>query len=176
MGPAAMGLVAAVLITLGVPALRAAAQDAGPGTSEREPAVHGHADYDWALRGLDGEPFRLERYSGRTLVLNVWATWCAPCVRELASLERLAASVADTDIAFLLVSPERGESVRAFLDRHGYGLPAAVEDQRMPASFGLEAVPTTWVIDPDGRIVLKHRGAARWDTDEVRALLRHLAR
>ncbi|MDX1674739.1 MAG: TlpA disulfide reductase family protein [Longimicrobiales bacterium] len=145
-------------------------------SSDRTAVAVASADYTWTLLDLDGAPFRLDRYRGRVLVLNVWATWCAPCVRELASLERLAGSLADTDVAFLLVSPERPATVRRFLGRYGYELPAAVEDQRMPASFGLEAVPTTYVIDPGGRVVLVHRGAARWDTPAVRAFLRHLDR
>lgn len=141
-----------------------------------EPASFGRAEYDWTLRDLEGQRFRLGRYRGRTLVLNVWATWCAPCVRELATLDRLAGSVVDLDVAFLLVSPERLDIVRAFLRRQGVTLPAAVEDQRMPASFGLEALPTTYIINRSGQIVLAHRGAADWDTDEVRALVRRLAR
>lgn len=134
------------------------------------------ADYDWALRDMDGGTFLLERYRGRPLVLNVWATWCAPCVAELASLERLAESLSGVGVEVLVVSPEPAARVRSFLRRHGYRLPAAVEDQRMPASFGLRALPTTYVIAADGRIVLSHRGAADWDRPEVRRLIRRLVR
>lgn len=134
------------------------------------------SDYEWSLRELDGGTFRLERYRGKPLVLNVWATWCAPCVAELASLERLADSVEGQGVQFLIVSPEPAGRVRSFLRRHGYRIPAAVEDQRMPESFRLRALPTTYVLDRSGRIVLAHRGAADWDTDELRRLLRALAR
>lgn len=145
-------------------------------TPERTPGAVGEAEYDWALRDLNGERFLLERYRGQPLVLNVWATWCAPCVAELASLERLAGSLEGTGIQLLIVSPEPAERVRAFLRRHGYRLPAAVEDQRMPAAFELRALPTTYVLDASGRIVLRHRGAAEWDRPEVRRFLLRWAR
>lgn len=134
------------------------------------------ADYDWSLRDLEDEVFSLERYRGTPLVLNMWATWCAPCVAELASLERLAASLEGEGVELLIVSPEPVARVRSFLRRHGYRLPAAVEDQRMPGAFGLRALPTTYILDGRGRIVVAHRGAADWDQDAVRRLLLRLAR
>lgn len=139
-------------------------------------ADYGEADFDWSLRGLDGHTFRLDRYRGRPLVLNIWATWCAPCVAELSSLERLAESLTGTGIELLAVSPEPAARVRSFLRRYGYALPVAVEDQRMPESFGLRALPTTYVLDGRGRIVLVHRGAAEWDRLEVRTFLLGLLR
>lgn len=136
--------------------------------------ILGRAEYDWALESLDGEAFTLERFRGRVLFLNFWATWCRPCVQELGSIARLAGSLEGTDVVFLLVSPEKADHVRSFLRRHGVDVPAAVEDRRMPPAFGLRAVPSTWVVDREGNIVLQHRGAAEWDRDEVRAFLVYL--
>lgn len=160
----------AMAAAVGIAALTAAPAASGQDVPVRE------ADYEWVLRDLDGEVFPLERYRGRPLVLNVWATWCAPCVAELASLERLATSMEGSGIEFLIVSPEPVARVGSFLRRYGYTIPAAVEDQRMPASFELRALPTTYVLDASGRIVLQHRGAAEWDRPEVRRFLRRLTR
>ncbi len=156
-----------VLMAAGAPA--SAAQD----TLE----VVGLADYDWALETLDGRGVSLAEYRGEVLVINAWATWCAPCVAELASFDRLRRGFeADTGVRFLFISPEDPEPVRAFLRRYGYrDLPVLVEDERMPDAWGLEALPTTWVVDRQGRIVLRHRGAADWDTEPVRRFLRYLA-
>lgn len=142
---------------------------AAPDTLE----VLGRADYDWALETLDGGLVSLDDYRGEVLVINVWATWCAPCVAELQSFAGLRESL-DAQVRFLFVSPEDADHVRRFARRLP-DLPFLVEAERMPESFGLEALPTTWVIDRQGRIVLRHRGAAEWDAPQMRRFLRFLA-
>ena len=133
------------------------------------------AEYDWALRTLNGDPVRLDAYEGEVLFLNMWASWCGPCVREMAGIQALMGSLAGEDVTFLLVTPEGPEPVRTFLRRYGYELPILLEAQEMPEAFRLRALPTTFVVDRRGRIVLRHRGATDWDSDEVRAFLRYLA-
>lgn len=133
------------------------------------------ADWSWRLRDLEGREFRLDRWRGEVLFVNVWATWCRPCVAELAGIERLAASLPDRGIRFLLVSPEPASRVRRWLAGRGYALAFHVEGSRMPPSFGLVGVPTTWIIDREGRVVLRRHGVADWDRDSVRDLLRALA-
>jgi peroxiredoxin len=136
--------------------------------------VHGAFDYGWSVRTPDGRVRPLDDYRGRVLVLNVWATWCPPCVAELASLEALAAAVADLDVDVLLVSPEDPGTVATFAARHGYDLPLLTEDRRVPQSLGPLVLPTTFVVDRDGRIVLRHRGAADWSDPAVTAFVRAL--
>ena len=131
---------------------------------------------EWRLRTLDGRRVALSDLRGRPVVLNVWATWCRPCVAELASFERLRDSVAADGVAFAFVSPERVGPVRRFLDRHRYTLPVYLEAERMPGAIGAPALPTTVVLDHTGRVVHRHRGAADWSTPQVRRTLRDLAR
>ena len=161
MSPVARRAVAWSVTALAAVAMPCAAQEVG----------FQEAAYDWTLRGVDGDTFRLADYRGRPLVLNVWATRCAPCVAELPGLERLATSLQGTGVEVLAVSPESLSRVLPFLDVHGLALPAAVEDQRIPAAFGLRALPTTYVLDAEGRIVLVRRGAADWDQEPVRRFL-----
>ena len=138
--------------------------------------VYGEADFDWRIRPLSGESTSLEAFRGRVLFINLWASWCKPCVREMASIERLRERVADTGIEFLVVAAEGERPVRRFLRRYSYDLPIYLEEHRIPAAFGLIGLPTTWVVDHLGRIVLLRHGEAVWDTDEVEAFLRSLAR
>jgi thiol-disulfide isomerase/thioredoxin len=136
---------------------------------------YGVADFTWRIRALDGEPTTLERFRGEVLFINVWASWCAPCVRELASIERLKARLGDTGVQFLIVAAERERPVRRFLRRYRYDLPFYLEESRMPPAFGLRGLPTSWLVDREGRIVLLRHGEAVWDTDEVEAFVRTVA-
>jgi thiol-disulfide isomerase/thioredoxin len=134
----------------------------------------GLADFDWPLLSVDGDTTSLASFAGRVLFINVWATWCAPCVAELASIERLHESMAGAPVTFLIVSPEPVDRVAVFQRRYGYRLPVHVELREMPAAFGLRVLPTTYIVSAAGEIVLRHRGAADWDKGAVREFLHHL--
>lgn len=146
------------------------------GAQEADLEVYGEADFDWRIRPLDGASTTLESFRGRVLFINLWASWCKPCVREMASIEGLRGRVADTDVEFLVVAAEGERPVRRFLRRYSYDLPIYLEEQRIPPAFGLIGLPTTWVVDREGRVVLLRHGEAVWDTDEVEAFLRSLDR
>lgn len=137
--------------------------------------VLGVPDPAWTLRRLDGTTFTLGQLRGRPVFVNLWATWCPPCVAELASIGRLARAVETTGAHFVLASHEAPETVREFVRRQRPALEPVLEETLAPAAFGELVLPTTAVLDTRGRMVLLHRGAADWNTPEVRALLRALA-
>ena len=139
------------------------------------PVVEVRPDPGWTLRTLDGETFTLGELRGRAVFVNLWATWCPPCVAELASIERLADAVGDS-VTFVLASPEDPAVVREFVRRHGLAVRPVVEETLAPEAFGAAALPHTVILDADGRLVLRHRGAADWDTVDVRELLEALGR
>ena len=133
--------------------------------------VFGQADFAWPLLTLRGERLSLSAFRGSVIVINSWATWCEPCVAELRSLAALRAAVPDTDVVFVLVAAQRREPVQQFVRRRGLSLPVYLEGAPVPSAFGFEAVPTTWIINRTGAIVLRHRGAARWDLPATIAFL-----
>lgn len=132
------------------------------------------ADFGWALETMDGRQQTLEAFRGRVVVINAWATWCEPCVAELRSFTALRAAVPDSGLVFALVASQRREPVAAFIRRRRLALPVYLELTPAPRVYDFNAVPTTWIIDRTGRIAFRHRGAMRWDTDAVQALLRAL--
>ncbi len=140
----------------------------GAATGER-------VDYGWRIRPIGEMPIELGEYRGKVLFINAWASWCTPCIREMASIEQLAALLADTDVAFLLVAVERETSVRRHLRRYRLSLPVYLEEQRFPRAFGLRGIPMTWIVDREGGIALRHYGATDWATPAVEAFLRELA-
>ncbi len=132
------------------------------------------ADFSWSMFSLSGVPVSLDAFRGRVVIVNSWATWCEPCVAELGSFAQLRNAVSDTGLVFVMVAPQRKEPVQAFVRRRRLTLPVFLERTPAPAVYRFEAVPTTWIIDRDGYIALRRRGAMRWDTPAMEAFVRTL--
>lgn len=127
-------------------------------------------DYRMRLRTLKGEFVEASTFREQTLFLNFWATWCAPCVAELPSIERLIDRLADANVAFACVTTEPIEKVNAFIYRKPPRIPIYVLADDKPPIFETRSIPATFIVR-DGDIISQHMGAARWDTDEMVTLL-----
>ncbi len=93
----------------------------------------------WSLRALTGETIDLEDLRGRVVLLNRWATWCAPCIAELQTLEALYQTVPEEDVAVLLVSEEEEETIRSFIKAGEYALPVFVQESSPPALLSVSS-------------------------------------
>ena len=114
---------------------------------------------DLTLAALDGSPATLHAYAGQPIVLNLWATWCPPCRREMPVLED--AQQRYPGVAFVLVNQgEGGEEIQAFLQQQGLTLRDVLLDPRSTVmrDTGSRALPTTLFFDADGRLVDTHMG------------------
>jgi thiol-disulfide isomerase/thioredoxin len=133
------------------------------------------ADYGWQLEDLEGKPVTLAAYRGRPIVLNLWATWCPPCRQEMPSLVRLAANPDLGKVAFLCVTNEKpSQSVRGYARSDMVGLTVLRSDD-VPDVFKSDGIPATYIVGPDGKVVVTTVGAARWDDPSVVALLKKLS-
>lgn len=103
----------------------------------------------------DGAPVGLASLRGRPVILNFWASWCAPCQLEHPVLVQAARD--NPDVSFLgIVYEDEPERAQAFLDRLGSGYPSLLDPQGQTAiAYGIAGVPETYFIDRDGRIVAK---------------------
>jgi thiol-disulfide isomerase/thioredoxin len=127
----------------------------------------------------DGAARTLQDYRGRGVVLNFWATWCVPCVREMPALAKLAGLLAGADVVILPLSSDRGGAAAVeayFKDKSIEGLPVLL-DPRGEASraFGVRGIPTTVLIDAHGRERGRYEGAADWASPEAVAAVKALA-
>ncbi len=117
-----------------------------------------------------GRNLSLEDFRGRTLLVNIWATWCAPCREEMAALDRLAAMPIGKKMQIVPISIDLNgiPSVLAFYERLGLGnLPAYVDpSENIIDALGIVGIPTTLLIDPDGREIGRMHGPAKWDSEE----------
>ena len=127
----------------------------------------------------DGAPHRLAEFVGHGMVINLWATWCAPCVAEMPSLEALSKALAPDDIAVLPLSSDRGGAgaVTRWFGTHDItGLPVLL-DPKGEAARLLDArgIPTSVVVDRQGRACARLEGAADWSDAASVMLVRRLA-
>ena len=127
-------------------------------------------NYGWTFSKLDGTRVDFSQSKGKIVFLNFWATWCPPCLAELPSIERLYADYG-AQVDFYLVSAEDGEAVNRFVDKRPKSLPIYLNSQKAPATLEYTSLPTTFLIDKEGRVLLREEGAAQWDRPVFRKLL-----
>ena len=131
------------------------------------------------FEGPDGQPLSLADFKGKVVVLNLWATWCAPCKEEMPTLAKLAQEVDPTQVAVVIVNvdavPTQEEPARAFIAENAplafYRQPAFTLPFRLP---GAGAMPQTVLIDRQGRLRASVTGAADWSSPEAMAVVRAL--
>lgn len=128
----------------------------------------------------DGRPRALTAFRGKIVLLNVWATWCAPCRREMPTLDRLQAALGGPGFEVVALSIDRAgiAAVAEFYAEIGVERLAKYIDASGSAARRLDAVglPTTLLIDREGREIARHVGPAEWDTPEMLSFLRrHLS-
>lgn len=121
-----------------------------------------------------GEAESLAAFRGRLVLVNLWATWCVPCVEEMPALDRLQAKLG-SDLAILAVSEDRqgAAAVEPFLAQHGVKNLAIELDPKSAATdaFGVQGLPASILIGGDGMIIGKLVGAAKWDEPAMLAIL-----
>lgn len=124
----------------------------------------------------EGRKTELADFAGRTVLLNLWATWCVPCVKEMPSLDRLQATLGGRDFRVVALSVDRGgrDTVEPFLKKLGImNLEVYLDPPNASMSaLGPRGLPTTLLVGPDGKELGRVEGGVEWDSPEVVTFLR----
>ena len=124
-----------------------------------------------ALMTQSGQPLRLADMSGQALLVNFWASWCAPCIVELPALEAAATQLKAASIQVILVNLDRGGAAVAqpFLDERSIATPLSAYDPKgeWARAVQLRVLPTTLLIKPNQSEYAVHTGPAEWDTAPI---------
>lgn len=127
----------------------------------------------FVLPTLAGEPYALAKHRGEAVLVNFWATWCPPCVKEMPSLERLAERLAGEPFALVTINlGETPDVVAAFVEAHDLELTVLIDaDGAASRNWGVFAYPSTFLVDPDGRITHVRYGEAEWNDPAIVSMI-----
>ena len=129
---------------------------------------------DFTLRNLNGNLEGLSKFKDKVVILNFWATWCAPCLEEMPAFEKLYRRYRSQGLTVIAVSLDKGDKskVEKFVDEHSLTFPVLLDldgiAERIYPSF---TIPFTYVIDKRGRIAARVDGAKNWSSNETFAAL-----
>lgn len=146
-----------------------------PASAARSPDTPpGDGTLDWAFSDLGGESVSLERWRGRLLVVNFWATWCPPCLREIPAFVDLQARYGDRGVQFVGIALDHPEVVAPFVAEKGMNYPVLVGNDdvvRYMQALGnaIGGLPYTAVISPAGEVLETHQG--EWESAAAEAVL-----
>lgn len=131
------------------------------------------ADFQLPLLNSKGEEVSLEDFRGKVIFMNLWATWCPPCIVEMPDIENLYRDLKDEDIVFIMLSLDhKFQKAVDFVEKNNYSFEIYETMKGMPDMYITQSIPTTFVINAEGELVLTHIGMGDFDTAEFRDYLR----
>ncbi len=148
-----------------------------PENFNQEKADVGYLAPGFTLRNLKGNYVSLEKYRGQVVVLNFWATWCAPCRVEMPSFENLYRRFRSEGMVVLAVAIDKNADakVKSFVDEYGLSFPVLLDAKgEVEQLYPSVTIPFTYVIDREGRIVARVDGAKNWESEETFEAIEYL--
>jgi thiol-disulfide isomerase/thioredoxin len=176
-------VIAAVLLFLLVATVPGAADEGEADMPDRTklgefvPSTQPFSAPEVSLADPAGQTIELSELRGKPVLVNLWATWCEPCLREVPSLERLQSRFGER-IAVLAVSEDRGgnKTVEPFIAKLGLKSVKVYIDPKSEVghAFGTRGLPTSFLIDREGKVLGRVEGAAEWDSPKILGVLEPL--
>lgn len=130
-------------------------------------------NFNWGLKGLNVPDVKGGNLSDKPVFISFWATWCPPCVAELPSIKELYSDYKD-EITFIFVSNESWKNIQLFYEKNKYLFPSYHFEGELPDEFKTNSIPTTFILNKKGEIVVKKNGPANWNHPDIRELLNEL--
>src|SRR5688572_1961183 len=177
----AIGQVQRILLATGImkPELSEIPQANSEGNNSIEPVSEITLTNDFLLQDLNSKTMKFSSLKNKVIFLNIWATWCPPCIAEMPGIQRLYDKVkGNRNIAFVMLSVDQEgmAKVKKFVEKKNYTFPVYLPASNIPAAFQTQSIPTTFIIGKNGKIATQHNGMANYDTGEVKEYLESLAK
>ena len=131
------------------------------------------ADFNMKLINSKGEKVAMEDLRSKVIFMNVWATWCPPCIAEMPGINKLYNDVDQEKVAFVMLSVDQEfQKAIDFNEKKGYDFEIYMLDGSMPAMYQTQSIPSTFVIDAEGKLVMTHLGMGDYDTNKFKKFLK----
>jgi thiol-disulfide isomerase/thioredoxin len=147
-------------------------------TTLRKSTSNSTFDYGFVLKDIQGNKVEVNKYKGKVIFLNLWATWCGPCRAEMASIEKLYTGLNKKNIEFIMLSLDRPgaeQIIKNYIVSKQFTFPVFVPVESLPQQLNVPSIPTTFIIDKAGKIVVKEVGSTNYNTKAYKDLLEGLA-
>lgn len=130
------------------------------------------ASYDLQLVDLEGRKSTLSEMQGKVILLNLWATWCPPCIAEMPGLQSLYDNTRGEQVEFVMISLDEDiHKVKKFISRKGFTFPVYMLAGPLPALYQTNTIPSTYVISAEGMLVMQRQGMADYNSVSFRNFL-----
>lgn len=127
----------------------------------------------FTLQNVAGEAVNLQSFKGKKVFVNLWATWCPPCRREMPSIQRLSQQVDPAKVAFVMLSLDDDfNKAKSFVQSKKLDLPIYYPGENLPELFNVPGIPVTFIFDERGQLIRRIDGGEEYDTDKYRRLLK----
>lgn len=141
------------------------------GMMEAEPeqvTTDDYLDYNFKIKTLEGEAVDFNSFKGKTVFINLWATWCGPCRAEMPSIQKLYNKIDKDKIAFVMLSldqEDQPKKVSKYIESKSFTFPVYIAGE-LPALLTVDMIPTTFVVAPDGKVVYRKSGMENYDSEK----------
>lgn len=143
-----------------------------------EPSLAEEFNYNFRLKDLEGNLVDFAAYKGKVVVINLWATWCAPCRVEMPSIQSLHSKIDSENIEFVILSLDRDSDfnkVKKYIEKNSFTFSVFTPHGYLADQLQADVIPTTLVLNKAGQIVNRKTGATNFDTKQFKKYLEQLA-
>jgi len=132
------------------------------------------ADFSMNLINSKGEKVAMEELRGKVIFMNIWATWCPPCVAEMPGINKLYNDVDKNKVAFIMLSIDQDfQKAIDYNEKKGYDFDIYRLNGTIPQMYSSQSIPTTYVIDARGNLVMTHLGMGDYNTKDFKEFLKN---
>lgn len=127
-------------------------------------------NYNWKFTDNNGKGYNLQEYKGKVVLINFWATSCPTCVAEMPSLQKLYSDYKDK-VVFVFLASDKTTKVNTYLKENDYSFNVYYSNYKLPKELSYDVIPTTFILNKSGEIVVQETGAKDWNSTKTRDLI-----